>query len=151
MECRKHLPTLAPENRLRNPRVLSPDLTFIFLKALPGSAQDGQIDVNNEHLVPAFGKYRVTCGQDEVFDPCNAICRYPRLLQFPGSPLRTLSLVIACPDVIGGVVEPKSHFHFRRLLCKGQMLTKQGHAFGQVLDRVVLPLWLTIGGNQALH
>ena len=85
----------------------------------------------------------MTRGHDELANRLKRACRKPGSPKSFFRPYRTRRLVPLAFDVIDSVMEPERDFHFPRVYRQVQMPLKERNAFGEVLKRMVLPVWLS--------
>src|SRR5262245_17793910 len=133
-----------PERRVRNPCIFTANLRLEFPEPRWWRTENGEVGVN-EHLgVDADRRGGVACEHDEIVDP---LCAFSTGAQFVGRlacPIRAPLLIVVTSSVVDRVVKPEADLHLGRMLRQRDDRLDLLEAFGEVLRRVVVAMWLGV-------
>src|SRR5690606_8445058 len=141
------LPALTAVQRARDEGVFLADLLLVSVEALRRCAEDGKVQVEDQAPVPASGLVLLG-GEDKGGDPLAPLPSDPHSLQPSPGELGAALLVVALPRNVDDVVDPERELHLLRALSEAAPGVQARQAFGDVLQRVVVPPLLPIPGDE---
>ena len=84
---------------------------------------------------------------DQLLYPLDRFLAYLSGGQFFRCPVSAACFIVLSFDVIHCIMKPKRNLYFCRIFVKVTVWLKQGETFIEMLERVILPLWLFVRGN----
>jgi hypothetical protein len=143
-ELLEYLGSRGPEDCVRNPPILTPNLRLILLEPRRFRTQDGQICVDENLGVDADRLRGMACEHDEIVDPLCAVSTDAQFSSGVACPIRAPLLIVVTLSVVDHIVEPEANVYLGWMLRQRNDVLDLLEAFSKMLICVIVAMWLGV-------